>query len=273
MYQNSKVMAVEPRGETVDHELVRAAIDEARECGVDVSAVSLTRLARRAGISRATLFRRIGTRARLEEAVRRRGIDVRPRRTVRERALEAALELVEAGGVTGLTLEHVAQRAGCSVTSVHHEFDGREGLLATLFERYSPIVSVERLLREPRPTGFDEQVRGVYQAFFDIALRRRALLGALISNVLGQPSGPIARFAEGTALPRVLADLGAWLAEEAAKGNCQELPVTVSVPLLVGPVVSHLAIRAAIERDGGDAPALEQVIDEMTLAFCRAVAP
>lgn len=267
------MMARDARGEAVDDDLVRAAIDEAREGGVDVNAVSLTRVARRAGISRATLFRRIGNRAALEEEVRRRGIDVGPRRTVRERALEAALELVQAGGVTGLTLEHVAQRAGCSVTSVHHQFDGREGLLAALFERYSPIAGVEQQLRGPRPAGFEEQVRGVYEAFFEIAQRRRALFAALTSNVLGQPSGPISRFVQATALPRVLAELGAWLAEEAAKGNCRELPVTVSVPLLVGPMVSHVAIRTVIERDGGEAPALEEVIDEMTYAFCRAVAP
>lgn len=257
----------------IDDEVVSAAIDEAREHGVDISAVSLNRVARRAGMSRATLFRRIGSRAALEEAARRRGIDVGTRRTVRERALDAARELVETCGVTGLTLERVAQRAGCSVTSVHHQFDGREGLLAAMFERYSPIVSVERLLRQPRPATFDEQVRGVYEAFFDVGQRRQALFGALISNVLGQPSGPISRFVRGTALPRVLAELGKWLAEEAANGNCRELPVTVSIPLLVGPMVSHLAIRAVTERDGGGAPPLEEVINEMTHAFCRAVAP
>lgn len=273
MQPNSDAMAVDGRGQAVDDELVCAAIDEAREGRVDVSVVSLNRVARRAGVSRATLFRRIGNRAALEEAVRRRGIDVGTRRTVRERALQAALELVETGGVTSLTLERVAQRAGCSVTSVHQQFDGREGLLATLFEQYSPIVSVERLLHQPRPGGFEEQVRSVYEAFFDIALRRRAMLGALISNVLGQPSGPVSRFAQGTALPHVLAELGAWLAEEAAKGNCRELPVPVSIPLLIGPVVSHLAIRTAIERDRSDLPALEEVIDELTHAFCRAVAP
>lgn len=273
MHKNSKVMAVEERGETVGDEVVRATIDEARDCGVDVSAVSLTRVARRAGISRATLFRRIGTRGALEAAVRRHGVDVGTRRTVRERALEAALELIEAGGVTSLTLEQVAQRAGCSVTSVHHQFDGREGLLAALFERYSPIVSVERLLSEPRPAAFEEQVRGVYEAFFDVALRRRALLAALISNVLGQPSGPISRFAQDTAVPRMLGQLGAWLADEAAKGSCRALPATIAIPLLAGPVVSHAAIRTVIEHDGGELPPLDEVIDEVTRAFCRAVAP
>src|SRR5919198_1258854 len=98
--------------ETVDGDVVMAAIDEARDLGVDVSAVSMTRVARRAGISRATLFRRIGSREALEAAIRSSGGDPGTRRSVRDRALEAALEVAEREGLEQLTLEKVARRAG-----------------------------------------------------------------------------------------------------------------------------------------------------------------
>jgi AcrR family transcriptional regulator len=259
--------------EGVDGDVVTAAIDEARDLGVDVSAVSMTRVARRAGISRATLFRRIGSREALEAAVRSSGVDPGTRRSVRDRALQAALEVAEREGLEQLTLEQVARRAGCSVTAVHHQFDGRDGLLAAVFERYSPIVSLELLLTEDRPEAFEEQVRRVYEELLEVATRRRALLGALVSNVLGRPSGPIAGFAQRTAFPRLQGQLGGWLTEEAARGNCRPLPVTSALPLLIGPLLSHLVVATLVERDGGALPSREAVVEELTLAFCRAVAP
>jgi AcrR family transcriptional regulator len=267
------VPARDHRDHGLNGDLVQAALDEARDLGVDVSAVSMTRVARRAGISRATLFRRIGSRETLEAAVRRRGVDPGTRRSVRERALEAAVELVEREGLEQLTLEQVARAADCSVTAVHHQFEGRDGLLSAIFERYSPIASLERLLEGDRPDPFPEQVRRVYETLYDVATRRRALLGALVSNVLSRPSGPVTRFAQRTAFPRMQGQLGAWLAEEAAKGHCSALPVTSALPLLVGPLLGHLALATLAEWEGADPPARETIVQELTAAFCRAVAP
>lgn len=266
--------AEDENSHAIDSGLVEAAIDEARDSGVDLSALSLTRVARRAGISRATLFRRIGNREALEAAVRRQGVDPGTRRTVRERALEAALELIETNGVEALTLDQVAHRAGCSVTSVHTQFDGREGLLYALFERYSPMVSIERLLDRYRPERFEDQVREVYEAVFDVAMRRRAVLAALISNVLGRPSGPISQFAQRSAIPRILGRIGTWLSEEAAKGNCRALPVTIAAPLLLGPALAHVGARTVLEHQGEIIPPpVDTVIDTLTGAFCRAMRP
>jgi AcrR family transcriptional regulator len=262
------------QGHVIDGGLVQAAIDEARDGGVDLSSISLTRVARRAGVSRATLFRRIGNREALEAAVRRQGVDPGTKRTVRERALEAALELIETNGVEALTLDQVAQLAGCSVTSVHTQFDGRDGLLSALFERYSPIASIERLLDRDRPESFQDQVREVYEAIFEVAICRQAVLAALIANVLGRPAGPFSQFARRSAIPRVLDRIGAWLAEEAAKGNCRALPVTIAAPLLLSPAVVHFGARTMLEHKADmPLPPLEEVIDTLTAAFCRAMRP
>jgi AcrR family transcriptional regulator len=254
----------------VDPQIVQAAIDEARDAGRDVSHLSLDRVARRAGVSRATLFRRIHGREALEEAVRRAGVEPGRRETVRGRALAAALELIEGGGLEALTVEEVARRAGCAVSSVHTQFGGRDGLLEAFFERYSPVVAVERVLAE-RPERFEDQVTAVYTTLFDGVVRRRGVAGALLADVFGRPDGPIAAFAQRTVVPRILARLGAWLDEESRRGSCRTLPAELSVPTLVGPLWAHLALRVAIEWGGGDPPDRELVIRTLAEAFCAAV--
>src|SRR5262245_66106899 len=179
--------------EPIDPALVQAAIDESRESGQELVHVSLDRVARRAGISRATLFRRIGSREALEEAVRRAGVDPGRKDSVRERALVAALNLIETRGLEALTLEEVARRAGCALTSVHPQLGGRDGLLSAVFERYSPIASVDRIL-EDRPERFEDQVRAVYAVFFDVAVRRGGVGGALFAHAAGRADGTTADF-------------------------------------------------------------------------------
>src|SRR5215472_13431403 len=215
---------------SVDPALVQAAIDESRESGRNLAHVPLDRVARRAGISRATLFRRIGGRKTLEQAVRRAGVDPGRKDSVRERALAAALDLIETRGLEALTLEEVARRAGCALTSV-------------------------------------------YAVFFDVAVRRGAVGGALFAHAAGRPDGPIADFVRDTIVPRVLASIGGWLKEEVRKGNCRELPQDLMIPLLLGPFALHMLSRSMIERAGRELPDRATVVDTMTEAFCRGVMP
>lgn len=261
-----------PARPSIDPALVRAAIEEAQEAGREVAAVSLNRVARRAGVSRATLFRRIGNREALEAAVAAAGVDPGRRQDLGDRVLVAARRLIETEGLERLTLDAVARQAGCSVSSVHTRFDGRTGLLSAMFERDSPIAEVERMLAE-RPARFEEQVKLVHRHFFDAAAGRTGVLAALLTQVLGDPDGEVATFFRTEAAPRFVRSLGAWLREEAARGSCRDEPPAVLVPLLLGPLLMYLLARADREREGGCAfPASEDAIEALTAAFCRAVA-
>src|SRR5687767_14674423 len=128
--------------ETTWDVIVRAATDEATESGRDVADVSLDAVARRAGISRATLYRRIGSRRALDDAVRASGVDPGGRPDVRARATAAAADLIEEGGLAALTLEAVAARADCSLPALYGTFGGRDGLLRETFERFSPLPRI-----------------------------------------------------------------------------------------------------------------------------------
>ncbi|MGH3853892.1 MAG: TetR family transcriptional regulator [Pseudonocardiaceae bacterium] len=105
----------------------------------------LTALAAAAGISRSTLLRRIGgSRRALDDAVRAAGVDPGGRQPVRKRAIEAAARIMSERGLAVATLEAVAAAAGCSVHSLYATFGGRDGLLAAIYENYSPIVDIEK---------------------------------------------------------------------------------------------------------------------------------
>src|SRR5687767_12415034 len=148
--------------ETVWSDIVEAARQAAAATGRDVADVALAEIARRAGISRATLYRRIGSRQALDDAVRAAGFDPGGRPDVRERATAAAADLIEAGGLTALTMEAVAARAECSIPALYSQLGGREGLLAATFERYSPLPLVEATFANP-PEDLEDGIRRLYE--------------------------------------------------------------------------------------------------------------
>ena len=256
----------------ISADIISAAAQEARECDRDIADVSLDAIARRIGISRSTLYRRIGSRQALDDAVRAAGIDPGGRPDVRERAVGAAAELVRRGGLQALTLNAVAARADCSLPALHSQLGGREGLLAALFDRYSPLPRIERMFGAG-PASFRDRVRAIYAAVFDAATAESALLGALLADALARPDGPTARHITGNYLPRLLGSIGRWLAMEVEAGRCRRLPLPLLLQLLAGPMALHVATRGLAERVSGlTLPPRAQVIDLLTDAYCRAVA-
>ena len=253
-------------------EIIEAAVAVAREDGRDVADVGLAEIARRAGISRATLYRRIGSRRALDEAVRASGIDPGGRPAVRERAVEAAAAIVREHGFGALTLETVAAAADCSVPALHAQLGGREGLLAALFERFSPLPTVERIVAGP-PRTLEEGVRAVYAAVFDAAAAEPRLIQALLADAVARPEGPGRRYLTGTYLPRVVGSLGRWLAGEVAAGRVRPLPPALLLQLLAGPMALHATTRDLLAGlTGLTPPPREEVIETLTAAYCRAVA-
>src|SRR5262245_62388288 len=110
-------------------DVVAAALRAAEKLGKDVADVPVTMIAAEAGISRSTLLRRFGgSRTALNDAVRAAGVDPGGSPPVRDRAIDAAAELISESGLAAATLEAVATRAGCSVYSLHTVFGGRDKL-------------------------------------------------------------------------------------------------------------------------------------------------
>lgn len=254
-------------------DLVTAAIDAAEAAGTPVAEVSLDAIARQAGISRATLFRRIGTRQALDEALRASGVDPGGRPDVRARATAAAAEIIEMGGLAAMTLEAVATRADCSVQALHSQLGGRDGLLQATLERFTPLPRIEASFEEP-PADLATGARLVYGIVFDTIEERRALLIALIAEAATRTDGPPARYLLENYLPRVFGVLGVWLGAEMEAGHLRPLPLPVLLQLFAAPIALHAISRPLIRpASGAPPPDREEVIDILTDAFIRAVAP
>jgi AcrR family transcriptional regulator len=160
----------------MDSVIVHAAMAEAAATGTPVAELSLDRIARRAGISRSTIYR-VG---------------------VADRAIAAATEVITADGVAALTVDGVARRVGCSVSAVHTAFGGREGLLAAVFERHAPLPTVVQLMSEhpERFTDLEGGVRAIYTVVFDTVTGQQGgtgVLEALFAEVLAKPNGVAAQ--------------------------------------------------------------------------------
>ena len=156
--------------------------------------------------------------------------------------------------------------------ALHSQLGGREGLLAALFERYSPLPDVERVMAT-RSATFEAGVRAFYRVVFDAATAEPRLLQALLSDALARPDGPTGRYMTGVYMPRAVASVGGWLGEEVAAGRCRPVPLPLLVQLLTAPMALHATTRDLVPRlTGMPAPPREEVIDVLTAAFCRAVA-
>ncbi|WP_461002384.1 TetR/AcrR family transcriptional regulator [Streptomonospora sediminis] len=227
--------------------LVDAALAAARERGQDVAEVPLTAVAAAANVSRSTLLRRLGgTRAPLDAAVLASGVDPGGRPPVRERAVAAAAQIIGDHGLGAVTLDAVAAAAKCSVPSLHTVFQGRDGLLAAVFERYGPVADIEEIAQHP-PVRFEDAVRNIHRAVIDAFSREPRVLPAIIADMLGRPDGPGSRLLQ-TAMPRMLENFGSLFAAEIAAGRVRPLPLPVLIQMLIGPTAVHMMARPAMER-------------------------
>jgi AcrR family transcriptional regulator len=256
----------------IDPAVVNATIALARESQRDIAEISLDEIARYFGVSRMTLYRRIGSRQQLEAAVRAAGVEPGGRPSVRDRAPLAAAEIIREAGITGLTLDAVAVRAGCSISALHDQFAGRDGLLRAVFDRYHPLPRIERLLANP-PADFCETVHQILAVVYDTVTAEPALLRALLAEALARPDSPTVHHLAQEFVPRAMGSLIEWLGKQIAAGHCRPWPLPVLAQALLAPMIVHATTRdLLLPVAGGWLPARAEAIECFSQAFCAAVA-
>lgn len=252
----------------VEGRLIEAAIRAARDEGRDVAEVSLVVIARAAGVSRSTLLRRLGgSRSALDDAVRDAGVDPGGRIPVRDRAVAAAARLIAARGLGSITLAAVADEAGCSLPAVHAAFDGRDSLLAAVFDRHSPLPELIAVAQDP-PAGLEPLVRQVYRTLITVLHREPRVFPALLSDLLSRPTGPAAELMRGNA-PKVVGAMAALFGPYQASGALRPLPFPILLQLLTGPMLLHLVLRPGLE-PALPVPPIDEATELFAAAFLRA---
>jgi AcrR family transcriptional regulator len=253
-------------------ELIEAAVRAAEALNRDIAEVSVSAIAAEAQISRSTLLRRLGgSRSALDAAVRAAGIDPGGRPPVRLRALTAAAELISENGLAATTLDAVADRADCSVFSLHAAFGGRDGLLRAVFDQYSPIRDIEEYLAQVQG-DFHGTVHGFYRTVAKALSREPRVTPAMLAEVYSRPASAAVQSLSRYAAPRMFSTLGAWFDAEIKAGRIREQPLLVLAQQLLGPIFIHMLMRPAFpDVPGLTLPDVDTVCEEFTTNFIGAV--
>jgi AcrR family transcriptional regulator len=259
----------------IDRELLQRIVQLADEREVPVGLLPIEEIAAALGISRMTLYRRIGTRQSLNEAVRALGIEPGQEPDAHERAVQAAADLIRRDGIAALTVESVAMKARCALPTIYAQFGSRNGLLAAVFERHVPILAVRDALMDV-PAGeeaaFQATVARAYHVILDAIAGDRELFRALLAEALRDPSGEIDEFLVDRYVPAVASHIVPWIERHIASGVIRRVPVVLVLHQFIAPVLLHTATRPILDAAGIFAlPPLEETCDLLAEMFARAV--
>ncbi|HXF60791.1 MAG TPA: TetR/AcrR family transcriptional regulator [Caldilineaceae bacterium] len=230
--------------------------------------LTMDRLATAAGLSRATLYRRFGSRSALiRRLIQERGVSAGDLLTpdVRTRVLQAARAVFVRYGFAAATVEQIAQEAGVGPVTIYRHFGSKEGLVAAFVQASSP----RRLLRElaERPSGTLEEN---LIAFATTALRfihdNRDLLQLAMQD---SASGGALRDQFTGAQGRTAAALARYLAQQMEAGRLRRADPVDLAFAFVGMLFGHAFIGPHFyDRPLGDIPAVARLATCLFLSGC-----
>ncbi|WP_434426935.1 TetR/AcrR family transcriptional regulator [Nannocystis pusilla] len=229
----------------------RARILDAAQTLLDLRAgpLRLANVAVRAGLSRASLYRRFADRQALLDALQaERGVAAgEPGLDLRRTILAGAREAFNASGLGGATMDNVAARAGVGVASVYRHFEDKAGLLRALlaeFEIDTLAGQLEAASSAPLEAFLRLAARGIIAFFLD---NRFALVMVVDPS---DATREIVASARETSALRLTPTLTAALAERLRAGEivADEDPRELAVAL-VGLCIAAVALTPATADD------------------------
>lgn len=147
--------------------------------------MTMSAVAKAAGVSRPTLFNYVPSRAALRDALEAQGVVIPAEKTegTRQGILEAALALFAERGFASTTVADIAERAGVSKAAIYWHFRDKEALLEAAFVTVVPAARIHLALRDLaglEPEVVLERVAEEYLAGFRRLLRHfRIVLSGL----------------------------------------------------------------------------------------------
>src|SRR5262245_62572672 len=132
-------------------------------------------------------LRRMNKTAGNEQA--RESLQDRKRRVTRDTILEALASVTREQGVSGFSVQAVADRAGVSHRTVYRAFDNRDSLLEAAHEWVEEWIA-EQGLRDPQTLS---DLPEAAERSFEVFERQSDLIAAGTILLLGQPKQPSSR--------------------------------------------------------------------------------
>jgi len=143
------------------------------------AALTMERLSRATGLSRATLYRQSGGREALLDALAAAGTDVGDRSDTRARILRAAREVFASAGFDAASIDEIAEKADVGAVTVYRHFGDKDGLVAAFLYEFTP----RRAAREARLRA-SEDVRADLERLAERMLTNMRDEAAIIRLVL-----------------------------------------------------------------------------------------
>ncbi|HEX2475254.1 MAG TPA: TetR/AcrR family transcriptional regulator [Lacipirellulaceae bacterium] len=189
---------------------------------------------------------------------------------LRQKVLDASLDLIEEGGLDGLSMREVARKAGVSHQAPYHYFGDREAILAALAsEGFSKLGQL--LGRAASRSGLEpaEAVEAMGRAYVEFALRNPAYFQAMFrADAVSLDRYPEARKREDEAFGKLVEGIGYAFADQPAEAR-QAIAVAswamvhgLATLILEGSLARKLKIPRARQR---------QVADDVIGTFMRLV--
>lgn len=229
---------------------------------------TVAQFASAARVSRASFYRAFKSREALLDA-----LEVAPEPGTKERILDAALEEVGTHGLSALSMDDLADRAGVSRATLYRLFPGKAALFTGLIHAYSPLEPVTQLLaamhEEPPDVLLPELARTVYRTVYGGGNNRTGFLRALLFEVSGL--APDTEEAAREVVANMAGALGMYMATQMAEGRLRQMHPMLALQAFVGPIFFHLITRPVLERVVGLDIDGEHAVTELAQTWLRAM--
>lgn len=164
--------------------MIAAAESVVRESGAD--ALDMGEVAKRAGVSRASLYRAVGGRGAVLEALAARGLTARPK-DARAKVLLGAKTVFVKRGFEAATIEQIANCAGVSEATVYRLFGDKEGVVSAFFEEFSPRRAA-RAIRDRSTGDLRDDLRRFAEHSLELAAESPEFIRVMLIEGLKQGS-------------------------------------------------------------------------------------
>lgn len=219
-----------------------------------------------AGVSKTSFYRAFESREALLRA-----LEVEPEPGAKDRILESAMEMVGAGGLTALSMDELAVRAGVSRATLYRLFPGKSVLFASLLRAYSPLEPVSRLVSSMQDQPPEVVMPEIARTVFRIVSGRIGLLRAVVLELSSM--SPDAEEAARDLATTIFGSVGAYVVAQMGAGRLRVMHPLLAMQSLVGPIFFHLLTRPLAERVLGLDVEGEEAVVALTENWLRAMKP
>jgi AcrR family transcriptional regulator len=248
-----------------DPTIHRQVVATAREVLQRDPSASVSRIARDAGVSRATFYRHFGSRGALLQAV-----EMEAPVPARERVLEAAAELIGQGGLHSFSMERLATAAGVSRATVYRLYPTKAALFGEIVRHFSPFEPAIAVVSANAHRPPQEVIPMLVRTFVSVAAPRLGLLRAILLEASSLT--PDAVTGVQPFMPQAIGALAGYLASHMDAGLLRRMDPILAVQALMGPIFIHLLTRPIAQRLLDFEMGMDEAVDELTATILGGLA-